>query len=130
MDLTVIDEAEVRVEARVVGDQVWIDPGALEPATGWELKPEGLCRGAVCVPARERVTGDDGRVDLAAVTRALGKRLVLDTDHAVAAVADDPMGRGEARNLHELTLPDLDGRMVDLSGTAGKKVVLIAWASW
>ena len=130
MDLTVIDEAEVTVAARVDGDRVWIAADALEPATGWVVEPEGLCRGAVCVPTREPVVGDDGAVDLVAVTRALGKQMVVDVDRAVAAVADDPMGRGETRNLHELSLPDLDGRMVDLSGNAGKKVVLIAWASW
>ena len=130
MQLTVLDLAEVAVDAHLAEEHVWIPTADLEGATGWTRKPEGLCRDAVCVPVRATVDGPDGTVDLAAVARALGKRLVLDGGRAVAALADDPMGRGEVRNLHELRLPDADGRMVDLSGTAGKKVVLVAWASW
>ena len=130
MELTVIDQDEVTVDAHVTADAVWIGADALEAATGWSHEPQGLCRGAVCVPAREPLADDGGAVDLVAVARVLGKRLVVDRSAGVAALADDPMGRGETRNLHELTLPDVDGRMVDLSGTAGKKVVLIAWASW
>lgn len=130
MALTIIDRDEVTVDGRVDGDRVWIDPADLEAVTGWIRKPEGLCQGPVCVPVRDPVEGDDGRLDLGAVAEALGKRLVVGDAGRVAAIADDPMGRGEARNLHALSLPDVDGRMVDLSGTAGKKVVLIAWASW
>ena len=77
-----------------------------------------------------RAGGGDGTLDLHAVARALGKSSVRSDDGSVIALADDPMGRGETRNLHDLSLPGLDGRMVDLSGVAGKKVVLIAWASW
>ena len=130
MPLTVIDRDEVSVDATVDGDRVWLDPAELEAVTGWVRKPEGLCRGPVCVPVREPIDDGAGRVDLTAVARTLGKRLVVGAGGAVAALADDPMGRGEVRNLHDLSLPDLDGRMVDLSGTAGQKVVLIAWASW
>ena len=130
MQLTVLDQAEVTSEALVDGDHVWIPATDLGPVTGWTRKPEGLCREAMCVPVRGQVDGPGGTVDLAAVARALGKRLVLDAGAGVAAIADDPMGRGEPRNLHDLCLPDVDGRMVDLSGTAGKKVVLLAWASW
>jgi hypothetical protein len=129
MQLTVLDAGEATVDATLEGEHVWIAPGDLAPAIGWTRKPEGLCRGPVCVPVRDPIE-HDGSIDLAGVARALGKRLVLDPAGPVAALADDPMGRGEVRNLHELALPDVDGRMVDLSGTAGKKVVLIAWASW
>lgn len=125
-----IDRAETTVEAGLDGDHVWIAADDLEPVTGWIRKPEGLCQGPVCVPVRDPIDGPDDTIDLAAVARALGKRLVVDAGGRVAAIADDPMGRGEIQNLHELSLPDVDGRMVDLSGTAGKKVVLIAWASW
>ena len=130
MQVTVLDRDEVTVDVRLDGERVWIAASDLEPATGWTRKPEGLCRGPVCVPVRQPIEDDDGSIDLAGVARALGKRLVLDESGPVAAIADDPMSRGEIRNLHDLSLPDVDGRLVDLSGTAGKKVVLIAWASW
>lgn len=132
MTITVIDEAETTVDARVTGDDVFIAPDVLEAAIGWTRKPEGLCRGPVCVPVRDPIDADDGSLDLRAVARALGKTSVFDASGPVLALADDPMGRGEVRNLHDLSLPDASGggRRVDLSGTAGKKVVLIAWASW
>lgn len=130
MTLTVLDDSENEVEARLAGDVVAIAPDDLETAIGWVRKPEGLCRGPVCVPVRDPIDTDDGMLDLRAVARALGKTSVLADDGSALALADDPMGRGETRNLHDLSLPDLDGRMVDLSGMAGKKVVLIAWASW
>ncbi len=130
MTITVLDDSETTVDARVDGDAVWISPSDLEAAIGWIRKPEGLCRGPVCVPVRDTIDHDDGSLDLRAVAAALGKQTVLDPTGPVLALADDPMGRGEVRNLHELSLPDVNGRMVDLSGTAGKKVVLIAWASW
>lgn len=130
MELTVLDEGEVSVGCRLEGERVWIAPDDLEATTGWVRKPEGLCRGPVCVPVRAPIEDGDGAIDLAGVAEVLGKQLVLDRTGPVVAIADDPMGRGEVRNLHELSLPDVDGRMVDLSGTAGKKVALIAWASW
>lgn len=130
MPLTILDEREVTADARVDGDHLWVSPADLTTATGWVRKPEGLCRGDVCVPVRTEIDGDDDTLDLAAVAAALGKKVVFDPAGPVAAIADDPMARGEIRNLHDLSLPDVDGRMVDLSGVAGKKVVLIAWASW
>ncbi len=130
MTITVLDDTESSVDARVDGERVWIAPSDLETAIGWTRKAEGLCRGPVCVPVRDQIDDDDGSLDLRAVAEALGKQTVFDPAGPVLAFADDPMGRGEVRNLHELSLPDVNGRMVDLSGTAGKKVVLIAWASW
>ncbi|WP_436794907.1 hypothetical protein [Actinospongicola halichondriae] len=135
MTITVLDDAETTVDARIDGDAVWISADDLDAAIGWTRKPEGLCRGPVCVPVREPIDGDDGALDLRAVAAALGKQTVFDPAGPVLALADDPMGRGEVRNLHDLALPDCsasddEGRLVDLSGLAGKKVVLIAWASW
>lgn len=131
MQLTVLDEGEVAVEADLDGDRIWIDGADLARATGWTRQPEGLCRGEVCVPVRDRpIDGADGRVDLAEVGRALRKAVVVDRSHAVVAVAGDPMAFEPPRNLHDVTLPDVDGRPVHLARLAGKKVVLIAWASW
>jgi hypothetical protein len=101
-----------------------------ERATGWELKPEGLCRGDVCLPF---ASGDPGQVDLEAVAGRLGMPLLHDETHGLWALGPgvEPGGRflGDAR-FPELTLPDLDGRPFSFSSLLGRKVVMVAWASW
>ena len=36
--------------ARTEGERLWLPEADLEAATGWSMRPEGLCRGSVCVP--------------------------------------------------------------------------------
>ena len=36
--------------ARASGEDLWIGAPEFETATGWSLKPEGLCHGDTCVP--------------------------------------------------------------------------------
>jgi hypothetical protein len=128
--LTLIDEAEISVDVALDGSRLLVDPADLDRATGWSLRPEGLCRGAECVPAREPVSAPDGRVDIHAVARILGRSLVVDPDGRVAAFGGDGMGVGRAASIDELVLPDLDGTSVEMSDFAGRKRLLIAWASW
>lgn len=130
MRLTLIDERQVDVDADIDGERLLISPAELEWATGWELKPEGLCKGPVCVVLHEPVATDEGRIDLAAIARALGRSMAVSVDGGVAALAGDPMGTGQTCPIDELELPDLSGRIVRMSDYAGRKRLLIAWASW
>ena len=36
--------------AEAAMEQLWLRTEDVEPLTGWALKPEGFCRGAVCTP--------------------------------------------------------------------------------
>ena len=127
--MTLIDEREVEVDASLDDGRVLVSPNDLQQASGWELKPEGLCRGPVCVPVREPVSVGD-LVDLSAVASALGRAFAVSTQGRVAAMAGDPMTSGLAGYIDELELPDLDGNVVRMSDFAGRKRLLIAWASW
>ncbi len=127
MQLTVIDEHEVVVDARVEAGRVFVSSGDLASATGWVLKPEGLCRGEMCVPARGL---DASTLELSDVARALHRAVVVDVEGGVAAFAGDPMSAGMRASIDELELPDLDGNIVRMSDFAGRKRLLIAWASW
>lgn len=126
--LTVIDEREVCVDATVDEGRVRISADDLASVTGWELKPEGLCRGPVCVPFKS----DTELVDLNAFAQALGRSFVFDAEGEVAAIAGDPMGSqgGLKASIDELELPNVDGETIRMSDFAGRKRLLIAWASW
>lgn len=133
--VTFVDEAVRTVEAEVDGDgRVLVDPGVLADAIGWTLKPEGLCRGEVCVPVRDRTAIEVGdRVDVAAVAGALRQPIAVDAEAGYVAVALPAEARRAALDaLHapDFTLPDLDGRPRSLDEWRGSKRLLVAFASW
>ena len=101
-----------------------------EAGTGWAAKPEGMCKGAACVPAPGAVS-DDGTVDVPAVAERLGMTLVADESAGVWALGPESGGRALTTAVApELELPDLDGNPFRLSAMHGRKVLLVAWASW
>ncbi len=133
--LSLIDgDRAVAVPASISGDAVRIAADALSEATGWKLEPRGLCRGEVCVPVRDPAAlADESGVDLAAFARALGRPLALDVAERAAALGTGAAERSasmETLEAPDFTLPDLAGRMHSLSDHRGKKVLLIAYASW
>src|SRR5262245_18233048 len=67
--------------ARAAGEDLWIGTRELETMTGWSMKPQGLCRGDICVPvpvgeAVEYVAGD--AVNAAAFWRRMGNAVLHD----------------------------------------------------
>jgi hypothetical protein len=123
-------------EARVEGERLWLPAADLEAATGWSLHPEGFCRGSVCVPLPAGREGDvlrDGRIDVAALWRHLGKPLAHSADGEAWVLGEGAADRGAAlRSLQapDFTLPDRHGRLHTLSEHRGRKVLLVSWASW
>ena len=101
-----------------------------ETATGWAAKPEGMCKGDACVPVAGAV-GSDGRLDVPAVADRLGMALVHDDTADVWALGPESGGRALTTAVAaELELPDVDGNPFQLSAMHGRKVLLVAWASW
>jgi hypothetical protein len=119
-------------EATVDGPTIAVED--LATATGWQLKPEGLCRGDVCVPVRDRdALVVDGRVDLAALGAALHRPVVVDADASIAALGADPLEVAETlrgRQAPDFTLPTLDGETFTFSSIGRKKKLMVTWASW
>ena len=133
--LTLIDEGrEVAAAATVQGDSVRIRAGELANAIGWRLKAQGLCRGDVCVPVRDRAALETAEgIDLAALARLLDRPFVMDADAAIGvlgAAAADRADRLASTEAPDFTLPDLHGRLHSLRDQRGKKTLLVAWASW
>lgn len=101
-----------------------------EAGTGWASKPEGMCKGAMCVPAPDAVSAD-GTIDVTTVAGRLGMALVADDAAGVWALGPEGGGRALTTAVApDVELPDLDGNPFRLSAMHGRKVLLVAWASW
>ena len=134
-EITLIEgERATSVPARIEGSRVRVAPADLERGFGWELKPQGLCKGDVCVTLRER-RGllDENGVDLAVFAQTTGLPLAMDAGEGVAVLGESAAARGSrlaSLEAPDFTLPDLTGKQHSLSQHRGKKVLLIAYASW
>ncbi len=133
-ELTIIDTDVHRITGTIDGGRLLIDPGSFAATLGWELKPEGLCRGDVCVPVADPgplVVA--GRLDLATVAAALGRPVVIDADAGIAAVGlstDERRRALDGLEAPDFRLPDLDGTAHGLDEWQGRKKLLVTFASW
>ena len=132
---TLIDNGRpVETPARIADGTVRLSAEALTTAMGWELTPEGLCGNGVCIPVppgSSLVSGDG--IDLAQLAAILDRPIALDPAERAAYLGSAAHERGEALaalQAPDFALPDLDGRLHALSDHWGKKVLLVAYASW
>lgn len=138
MTLTVIHEQRQLSlpDGRADASGLWLDAPAVEAATGWQWKDEGLCQADECLPLPP---GDraqwvrDGRLNLAAVWQHSGQPMVHDEARRVWVLGTGAAHRAAAlQSLQapDFDLPDLQGRRHRLSDHRGRKVLLVSWASW
>jgi hypothetical protein len=133
---TLLIENSVRQLARADSrnDGLWVAIGDLEAATGWVLKPEGACRGDVCVPiprGRESEFVLGGHFNATAFAGYLEQPVVHEGDAwAVGEAAGARTSALRSLEAPDFTLPDMDGREHTLSDYRGRKVFLVSWASW
>ncbi len=123
MGAWVLIDEQVPIEVELDDDLV-VDPSIL----GWDRRPEGLCRGDVCIPV-----DDDGPLDLERLAELLQRPVAIDHDHRVAAISASAGQRADelaSQLAPDFELPDLDGNLHRLSDHRGRKVVLYAYASW
>lgn len=110
---------------------LWVSTDDLTAATGWVLKPEGLCRDDACVPLPQDGSWQDaeGRVNILAFAERMGHPVVVDEARDVWAfgAAEQPSLSVEAPDF---TFPDIDGQPHSLSDFRGKKVFLYTWGSY
>jgi hypothetical protein len=124
------------VDADAKGGELWLKAADLERVSGWTHKPEGFCKGDVCVPVPaprkdEFVRGES--YNLAALADLLGQPMVADAENRAYCFGEAAAERKRiltSLDAPDFTLPDLDGRMHSLSQCRGKKVFLVSWASW
>lgn len=102
---------------------------AFETATGWQFKPEGACKGSVCIPLRNP-PGES--FDATEMARTLGLPVAEDPEHGVAAIGPESVGNRALTSIQapDLNLPDLQGNPFSLSSLRGQKVLVYAWAPY
>ena len=108
-----------------------VDAAHFAQRTGWDPKPQGLCRGEVCVPAPGALRADGTR-DIQIAARRLGMPIVRDTVHDVTAIGP-ATATGRALSTAVAADPELvtrDGKPFRLSSLHGRKVLLVAWSSY
>jgi hypothetical protein len=137
MTTLLTDSGEIdAAEGEATGEQLWLSAERFQAATGWSLRPEGFCKGSLCVPVppdRARQLARDGRIDAAALWRYLGKPVVHSADGDVWVLGEAASDRArvlQSLEAPDFTLPDPAGRLHALSDYRGKKVLLVTWASW
>jgi hypothetical protein len=110
-----------------------VDEHEFATRTGWTVKAEGACKGDVCLPLDPGVRDADGRLDVRILAPRLGMPLVEDAAHGIWALGPETSVTGRVLTTAaapDLELPDADGKPFALSSLRGKKVVMVAWASW
>jgi hypothetical protein len=122
------------------GDRIWLSTGDLARATGWEMKPEGLCRDEVCIPipaGKEseilRGSGDQTYVNMAGFAEYVGQPFAATENGTVWAFGEAPTAlESQLLSLEapDFTLPGYDGSEYSLSAYRDKKVLLLLWSSW
>jgi len=115
----------------VILSELRTSAAAFHASTGWEAKPEGLCRGEICVPAPGALAAD-GSLDVTIAAERLGMPVIHDADHGLWALGTATLG-GRALDTATAADPELltfDHEPFRLSSLRGKKVILLAWSSY
>jgi hypothetical protein len=108
-------------------DKLAISAADFAAGTGWEIKPEGACKGEVCVPLAQAE-----RFDVVATADRLRMALVHDRGVGLWALGPESLGDRALATAEapELVLPDFDGNEFRLSSLRGQKVVVVSWAPY
>ncbi len=108
-----------------------ITAGQLKSRTGWEIKPQGACKGEICIPLPSAVTTEAGLIDLPKLAQKLNMPLIQAEAAGLWCLGPESGGRALTTAIApDFELPDWQGRSFRLSSLRGQKVLLVAWASW
>jgi len=97
--------------------------------TGWEFKPEGACKGAVCIPCD---LYGKREINAQELSDTLGMPLVKAEVPGLWALGPESINSRALTDARaaDLTLPDLAGNEFRLSSLLGQKVIVYAWAPY
>ncbi len=100
-----------------------------EAETGWQFKPEGACKGDVCIPLEDAPAEQFDAVSMAA---SLGLPVVEESDQNLIAIGPESIGSRALTTAlaPDVVLPDLSGKPFALSSLRGQKILVYAWAPY
>jgi hypothetical protein len=136
IDIIYGERVAAGIDAKSKDGDLWLSADDLKRVSGWQFKPQGFCKGDVCVPvpdARKSEFVAAGRYNLVALANLLGQPVVTDAEHDAWCFGEAAAERKRvltSLDAPDFSLPDLDGKMHSLSEHRGKKVLLVSWASW
>jgi hypothetical protein len=110
-------------------DKRQIPTATFEKETGWQIKPEGACKGDVCIPLAQ----PPGKtLDVVETAHAMGLPVAEDKEHGLIAIGPESVGNRALTSaaMPEIELPDLNGDPFKLSSLIGQKIVVYAWAPY
>ena len=119
--------------------QLWITTGDLTRATGFEVKPQGVCRAELCFPLpqarqKEFLRGATGKQWFNLLAFAQLVQQPVAHDEALSTwyfgLRSDQRQILSSLEAPNFTLPDMNGKLHSLADFRGKKVLLVTWASW
>jgi hypothetical protein len=119
---------------------LWITTKDLKLATGFYIKPKGICRAELCfpIPAKRKTEFISKRkavtwFNLTEFAALIKQPVARDEKNAVwyfGPRAQAHEGYIDSLEAPDFTLPDAAGKLHSLSSFRGKKVMLVTWASW
>lgn len=129
----VLNEAgAAELEIRWDGGRPWIAAESASSVLGWEVKPQGLCRGEECVlPGDGVLVG--GELDLVAAAGLVGRPALAEPAGPIVVIGTERAERQRAitaLELPDVRLPGLDGTLHGLHDWPGRKKLFTVFASW
>jgi len=119
---------------------LWVTMQDLKRATGFVVKPQGVCRDELCfpLPAKRKAEFISKRgavtwFNLTAFAALVKQPVARDVKNGVwyfGKREDERGGYLASLEAPDFTLPDINGKTHSLRDYRGKKVLLITWASW
>lgn len=124
--------------AALPADDLWVTLPDLKRATGFVIKPQGVCRDELCFPipkARRSVFLSKQRsitwFNLSEFARLLRQPVAREKEVWYFGPRHDEQNSFIGSLIApDFKLPDMNGRPHSLSDFRGKKVLLLTWASW
>ncbi|MFT7245274.1 MAG: hypothetical protein ACI82A_002641 [Candidatus Azotimanducaceae bacterium] len=128
----------IEIEQVLATDGLWVTPTDLTRINGFELKPEGACFEALCIPLKADsplLKEEDGEqwFDLVGFADWLEQPYVADVENRVWSFGEVPAkreGMMADAMAPEFEVLDRQGEVVRMSDYKGKKALIITWSSW